>query len=94
MVISIRAIFLRANEELIEDIKYGGLVFNVSNVLIGGIYTYKQHISIEFSDGADFTDNDSILVGSGKKRRHLKIYENDDIVKKNSEYFINQAVNI
>lgn len=93
MVMSIRDIFLGANEQLVEDIKYGGLVFNLSSSLIGGIYIYKEHISIEFSNGCDFTDSDSILEGSGKKRRHLKIYTGNDIVQKNSEYFINQAVN-
>ena len=46
MVIAIRDIFLKANEELVEGIKYDGLVFNVSNILVGGIYTYKEHISI------------------------------------------------
>jgi hypothetical protein len=79
MVMSIRDIFLGANEKLVEDIKYGGLVFNLLNLLIGGIYIYKQHILIEFSNGFDFTDTDFILEGSGKKRRHLKIYKNDDI---------------
>lgn len=93
MVIAIRDIFFRANEELVESIKYGGLVFNVSDALIGGIYSYKEHVSIEFSNGADFIDNDSILEGGGKKRRHLKIYENDDIFQKNVEHFVSQAVN-
>jgi hypothetical protein len=91
MVISIRNIFLSSNKDLIEEIKYGGLAFNLSNTFIGGIYTYKEHISIEFSNGAEFTDIDSILDGAGKKRRHLKIYTNSDIVHNNSEYFINQA---
>ena len=52
----IRKLFLDANKELTEDIKYGGLVFNLSNVLIGGIFPYKEHISIEYSNGADFPD--------------------------------------
>jgi hypothetical protein len=93
MVTSIRDIFLRVNEGLTEDIKYGGLVFSVSGALIGGIYSYKEHISIEFSNGAGFIDSDSFLEGGGKKRRHLKIYENEDIVQKNVEYFVSQAVN-
>ena len=93
MVISIRDIFLKANRELIEGVKYGGLVFNKSNSLIGGIYVYKEHISIEFSNGADFIDADSILEGGGKKRRHLKIFTDADIIEKNIEYFVNQAVN-
>lgn len=93
MVTAIRDIFLKAHEELVEDIKYGGLVFNVSNALIGGIYIYKEHISIEFSNGADFTDTNSNLEGGGKKRRHLKIFSYDDIVQKNTKHFVNQAVN-
>ncbi|MGJ8645976.1 MAG: DUF1801 domain-containing protein [Marinomonas colpomeniae] len=93
MVIAVRDIFLKTNEKLVESIKYGGLVFNVSNALIGGIYIYKEHISIEFSNGAGFIDTDSILEGGGKKRRHLKVYSYDDIVQKNTKYFVNQAVN-
>ncbi len=73
MLISIRDIFLKTNKELVEGAKYGGLVFNMSDALIGGIYTYKEHISIEFSNGADFTDTNSILEGGGKKRRHIKV---------------------
>lgn len=91
LVTSIRDLFLNANKTLVEDIKYGGLVFNLSGALIGGIYTYKEHISIEFSDGAGFADDDAVLEGAGKKRRHLKISTPDDIVKKNANYFIDQA---
>lgn len=93
-VMLIRDIFLRANEELVEGIKYGGLVFNASNALVGGIYVYKGHISVEFSHGADFIDHDSVLEGGGKKRRHLKVYGNEDIVQKNIEYFVHQAASV
>ena len=93
IVTSIRELFLSANSDLVDDIKYGGLVFNLAGSFIGGIYTYKEHISIEFSNGAGFTDPDSILEGGGKKRRHLKIHSSDDIAQKNAIYFINQASN-
>ena len=92
VVNKIRELFNGTNTTLIEDIKYGGLVFNLSNRLIGGIYVYQAHISIEFSNGADFIDNDKLLEGSGKRRRHLKIRSLEDIVNKKSEYFIAQAV--
>lgn len=91
MMILIRDVFLKSNKNLVEEIKYGGLTFNLKGSLIGGIYAYKDHVSIEFSNGANFTDLDSILDGQGKKRRHIKIYTSDDVIKKNSEYFINQA---
>ena len=93
MIESIRTIFLEANKELTEDIKYGGLVFNLSNELIGGIFPYTNHISIEFSYGVDFLDPSGKLEGKGKKRRHLKIVEKQDIEAKEVEMFVAQAVN-
>ena len=55
MMILIRSIFLKSTNDLVEEIKYGGLTFQIKGTLIGGIYVYKEHISIEFSNGADFT---------------------------------------
>ncbi len=89
---SIRDIFLSANQALCEDIKYGGVVFNLSNSLIGGIFPYKEHISIEFSNGADFPDPSGMLEGKGKKRRHLKIVEKKDIDTKKIDVFVVEAV--
>ena len=93
IITSVRELFLVANSNLTEGIKYGGLVFSLSNTLVGGIFPYKGHISIEFSAGAHFTDPRSKLEGKGKMRRHLKIYSNPDIVNKDCLYFIKQAVN-
>ncbi len=93
MVITIRDMFFSSNGCLVEGVKYGGIVFNLSNNLIGGIFSYKNHISIEFSNGTSFTDVNSILDGNGKKRRHLKIHSKNDITNKNTEYFIDQASN-
>ncbi len=94
IMILIRDLFLNANSHLVEDIKYGGLVFTLEDNLIGGIYSYKEHLSIEFSGGAYFTDANSILEGKGKKRRHLTVITEDDIATKNCAYFIDQASNV
>ena len=69
-----------------------GLVFNLSNALIGGIFPYKDHISIEFSNGADFPDPSGMLEGKGKNRRHLKIAKKQDIDAKYVEIFAAEAV--
>jgi len=89
----IRAIFFDESPKIEEDIKYGGIVFNVSGQLVGGIYIYKQHISIEFSNGANLTDKDGFLEGKGKMRKHLKILDENDIKDKKVSFYINQAVN-
>ncbi|MCF6202544.1 MAG: DUF1801 domain-containing protein [Methylococcaceae bacterium] len=88
----IREIFLNANQKLSEEIKYGGIVFNLSNSLVGGIFPYKQHISIEFSNGVSFPDPGGMLEGKGKNRRHLKIVEKKDIDTKNVKIFVAEAV--
>ncbi len=89
---SIREIFNAASPALVEGIKYGGLVFNLSNTLVGGIFPYKAHVTIEFSEGATLPDPSGILEGKGKKRRHLKIIEQQDIKRKNTGFFVKEAV--
>ena len=89
---TIRALFFEANSKLSEEIKYGGLAFSLAGQLIGGIFPYRAHISIEFSNGAEFEDENNHLEGGGKKRRHLKIIKPNDIDQKNAMVFIEQAV--
>lgn len=88
----IRELFNKASQVLSEEIKYGGLVFLKSGSLIGGIFPYKNHISIEFSNGADFSDPQKLLEGKGKRRRHLKIHTRQDIDLKNAILFIEQSL--
>ncbi len=89
---SIRELFNKASHDLSEEIKYGGLVFFKSDSLIGGIFPYKKHISIEFSNGVDFNDPHELLEGKGKRRRHLKIHMHQDINSKNAGFFIEQSL--
>lgn len=88
----VRDLFTNENKALLQEIKYGGLTFLQHGELIGGIFPYKKHLSIEFSNGAEFTDPYSKLEGNGKKRRHLKIVTTEDIETKNALYFIQQSV--
>ncbi len=92
LFVSIRKIFNEVHAGLVEDIKYGGLVFSLSNTLVGGIYVYEKHLSIEFSYGAKLSDLDHILEGKGKKRRHIKIHSMNDIGEKKVDYFVRQAL--
>lgn len=94
ILVAIRELFFTANTELAENIKYGGLVFEISNTLIGAIFVYKKHISIEFSFGYQFEDPDLLLEGGGKYRRHIKIFKQEDIEDKNCAFYIAQAVRL
>ena len=70
---------------------YGGFVFFAGKELVSGIFPYKNHISIEFGNGVNFSDPDGFLEGKGKMRRHLKILAKSDIVDKKIDYYIRQV---
>ncbi|HCP81710.1 MAG TPA: DUF1801 domain-containing protein [Octadecabacter sp.] len=77
--------------------KYGGTTFVTdpelpdSVSLLGGVFAYKGHVSVEFSKGADFDDPNGLLEGKGKARRHVKLRSIEDIDTKNVAGFLSQA---
>ncbi|WP_294347439.1 DUF1801 domain-containing protein [Prosthecochloris sp.] len=73
IVAGVRSLFLKTCPDLSEAVKYGGIVFLKDRELTGGIFVYKEHVSVEFSHGASFHDPDAILEGKGKYRRHIKL---------------------
>jgi len=92
MAVEVRELHFKFASELTEDIKYGGLVFSRGKELLGGIFFYKEHISIEFSYGASMSDTYSVLEGKGKLRRHIKLRTFDDIEAKSVAYYVKEAV--
>ena len=91
IVISLRELILKTFPRTEEEIKYGGLVFIIEKRLFCGIFLRKNHISVEFDYGAEMSDPDRFLEGSGKYRRHLKINKLDDIKNKKVEYYLRQS---
>lgn len=76
--------------------KYGGHVMctdpNSDKTFVGGIFTYKDHVSLEFSNGASLNDPNAILEGKGKNRRHLKLQSASDIAAKDAQSFLTQVL--
>lgn len=75
--------------------KYGGTVFmtdpDTASSLVGGVFSYKDHVSVEFSNGATFTDADGHLSGKGNSRRHIKLHCLNDLDDKDCAGFLAQA---
>ncbi len=94
VLIEVRQIFFAECNILTETIKYGGIVFFKDNEMIAGIFVYKMHLSIEFGNGAQLADPDSILEGKGKFRRHIKLNSVKDIRKKNVREFVGESMSI
>jgi hypothetical protein len=74
---------------------YGGVVFETEpgnhKTLVCGHFVYKNHVSLEFSQGHALHDPDGILEGKGKYRRHIKLTRQNDIDDKSVRSFIKQA---
>lgn len=94
IVISLRKLVLEIAPSAEEEIKYGGLVFVKDKKLFCGIFVRKNHISVEFDRGAEMQDQNNFLEGIGKNRRHLKIFQQEDVKNKNAEYYIKQSLSL
>ncbi|MGI9204076.1 MAG: DUF1801 domain-containing protein [Woeseiaceae bacterium] len=74
---------------------YGGMVFErepgVHKTMVCGHFVYKNHVSVEFSQGYALSDPESVLEGNGKYRRHIKLTSLNDIQSRSVREMIEQA---
>lgn len=74
---------------------YGGIVFEKEggnhSTMVCGHFTYKKHVSLEFSQGYRLEDPDGVLEGNGKFRRHIKLYDPADIAEKSVRAMLERA---
>lgn len=63
--------------------KYGGTLFTLKpeekEGQFCGVFIYKQHVQISFSNGALLDDPKKLLGGSGKLRRHINFKSISDV---------------
>lgn len=86
IVQAVRALMKKTIRPLSEEVKYGGILF-ASGTHFGGVFAYKEHVSVEFGQGATIKDPEGFLEGGGKGRRHIKLRSVGDIsVKKLAKY--------
>jgi len=91
---SLRNIVLSIAPDAEEKVMYGGIVFTLPNRMFCGLFLRKNHVSVEFDLGYLLKDPEQFLEGSGKFRRHLKLFNNQDVKTKKTEYFIKQSYKI
>ena len=75
---------------------YGGTIFELEvdnpKSRIGGVYGYANHVSIEFAKGTFLSDPHGVLEGSGKYRRHIKLFRLSDIEDKHCCGYLDLAI--
>lgn len=74
---------------------YGGTMFEaisgVHSTRTFGVFRHKNHVTLEFSNGATLDDPSGHLEGSGKHRRNLKFRRLSDITSLDTDTFVRAA---
>jgi hypothetical protein len=91
IVEAVRTLMRKTIQPLSEEVKYGGILF-ASGPHFGGVFAYKEHVSVEFGHGAAIKDTDGFLEGAGKGRRHIKLKSVSDISHKKLAKYLPQAL--
>ncbi|MBU1100135.1 MAG: DUF1801 domain-containing protein [Bacteroidetes bacterium] len=94
LIRSIRKMILAIAPECEEKVMYGGIIYAKPGRMFCGLFLRKKHISVEFDLGHLLTDKNSFLEGSGKFRRHLKIYNGEEVKLKLVEKFVKESFSL
>ena len=75
--------------------KYGGTLFTLKpeekEGQFCGVFIYKKHVQISFSKGAEISDPNNLLSGTGKLRRHINFNSIEDIEENDLKTLLIQA---
>ena len=103
---SVKAEIARELSEIILDVmpdaamleKYGGVIIEriagQPQTHCCGYFIYDRHVSLEFSNGVLLLDLESILEGTGKRRRHINLWDIQDLHAKRCRYFLEQVAKL
>lgn len=90
IVARLREIAISSGPQIVEEVKYGGLLFSSRDVFCG-VIPYKAHVTLEFGEGASLPDPHGVLSGSGKHRRNIKLMKPSDIEDKKVAMYVGMA---
>ena len=92
----VRRTVLRADERIEETIKWGNLSFVKNKKNIAFVYTYDKapYINFGFLKATSLKDPKGLFQGTGKGMRHVKIYSEKDIDRKQYTAWVKEAVQL
>ena len=91
LIDKLRILILGLDPSITEEVKYGGFLFSRGHAFCG-IFSYRQHVSLEFGEGAKLSDTSEVLEGSGKLRRHIKLRTLNDLTDKQVAFYLRAAL--
>lgn len=93
IVSALRGLMAECAPRAQEVILYGSPAWK-GNKSLAVISVSKTHITFAFERGAEFTDAFGLLVGSGKRTRHVKLKKAEDLNRDALRDYITQAVEL
>ncbi|MBT8232655.1 MAG: DUF1801 domain-containing protein [Saprospiraceae bacterium] len=90
VILKARNLVFSTYSNVSEKLMYGGIIFSHGDEMFSGLFAYKHHVSLEFSNGYLFDDPKGNLEGKGKYRRHLKLKTTEEIEIKEVVFYLNQ----
>jgi hypothetical protein len=93
IVAALRELIHKVAPRLHEAIKWRNLFF-CDKGDVCAIVAYRKHVNLGFAHGADLSDQEGLLEGTGKGIRHVKIGTVKDIRKGPIAALIKEAVKL
>ena len=90
---AIRNMIFELVPEIDEVIKWKNLFYE-KNGFIYAFVIHSDHVNLEFARGTELEDPGGILEGTGKKIRHVKIYDINEVNSGKLKNLILEAVNL
>jgi hypothetical protein len=91
---ALRKLVLGASPRLDETIKWGKPWFCCGEETVCFIAAQKDYVNFGFARGADLDDPDSVLEGTGKGMRHIKVKTMKDVRRKPLTGLVKEAVKL
>lgn len=82
---------MEADPELKESIKWGNPVYEKEG-LVCYLAATKSYVSLGFFNGASLSDPDQLIEGTGKKMRHVKVRNLDEVRSRHFTAWVKEAV--
>jgi hypothetical protein len=90
LVQAARRTIYKAAPKATERVMYGGFMFSGAASFCG-VFAYTEHVSVEFGRGCVLDDPYTVLEGSGKLRRHIKLASLGDTTAKHLASYVSAA---
>ncbi|SFE17223.1 hypothetical protein SAMN05216238_109103 [Lentibacillus persicus] len=89
----LRKLIFETSPNITEEMKWGKPCY-IENGLVCYLQTAKQHVNLGFYFGAHLKDKDNLLQGSGKKMRHIRVNQLNDIQPEQFSALIREAIEL